>query len=69
MSEQPAGKKQHEARAAKLYDLDAAKGQIKLKNKKCPRCGNFMAHHKNPVDRWTCGSCTFTEYAEKKSAA
>jgi small subunit ribosomal protein S27Ae len=69
MSEQPAGKKQHEARAAKLYDLDAAKGQVKLKNKKCPRCGNFMAHHKNPVDRWTCGSCTFTEYAEKKSAA
>ena len=69
MSEQPAGKKQHEARAAKLYDLDATKGQVKLKNKKCPRCGNFMAHHKNPVDRWTCGSCTFTEYAEKKSAA
>jgi small subunit ribosomal protein S27Ae len=69
MSEQPAAKKQHEARAAKLYDLDAAKGQVKLKNKKCPRCGNFMAHHKNPVDRWTCGSCTFTEYAEKKSAA
>jgi small subunit ribosomal protein S27Ae len=69
MSEQPAAKKQHEARAAKLYDLDAAKGQVKLKNRKCPRCGNFMAHHKNPVDRWTCGSCTFTEYAEKKSAA
>jgi small subunit ribosomal protein S27Ae len=69
MSEQPAVKKQHEARAAKLYDLDAAKGQVKLKNKKCPRCGNFMAHHRNPVDRWTCGSCTFTEYAEKKSAA
>ena len=69
MSEQSAVKKQHEARAAKLYDLDAAKGQVKLKNKKCPRCGNFMAHHRNPVDRWTCGSCTFTEYAEKKSAA
>jgi len=69
MSEQPAVKKQHEARAAKLYDLDAAKGQVKLKNKKCPRCGNFMAHHRNPVDRWTCGSCTFTEYTEKKSAA
>lgn len=69
MSEQPAVKKEHEARAAKLYDLDAAKGQVKLKNKKCPRCGNFMAHHRNPVDRWTCGSCTFTEYTEKKSAA
>ena len=69
MSEQQAGKKEHEARASKLYDLDAAKGQIKLKNKKCPRCGNFMAHHRNPVDRWTCGSCTFTEYGEKKSFA
>jgi small subunit ribosomal protein S27Ae len=66
MSEQPAGKKEHEARAAKLYDLDAAKGQIKLKNKKCPRCGSFMAHHKNPMDRWTCGSCSFTDYVEKK---
>jgi small subunit ribosomal protein S27Ae len=65
MSEQQAGKKKHEARASKLYDLDAAKGQIKLKNKKCPRCGNFMAHHKNPVDRWTCGSCSFTDYVEK----
>jgi small subunit ribosomal protein S27Ae len=69
MSEQQAAKKEHEARAAKLYELDAAKGQIKLRNKKCPRCGNFMARHKNPVDRWTCGSCSFTDYVEKKSSA
>ena len=68
MSEQPAAKKEHEARAAKLYDLDAAKGQIMLKNKKCPRCGNFMAHHRNPVDRWTCGSCSFTDYVGKNPA-
>jgi small subunit ribosomal protein S27Ae len=68
MGEQPPAKKEHEARAAKLYDLDAAKGQIKLKNKKCPRCGNFMAHHKNPVDRWTCGSCSFTDYVGKNPA-
>jgi len=68
MSEQPAAKKEHEARAAKLYDLDAARGQIKLKNKKCPRCGNFMAHHKAPVDRWTCGSCSFTDYVGKNPA-
>jgi len=60
-------KKRREARASKLYDLDPSKGQIKLKNKKCPRCGNFMAHHMSPMERWTCGSCTFTEYAEKKS--
>jgi small subunit ribosomal protein S27Ae len=38
-----------------LYDLDLARGQSKLKNKKCPRCGTFMAHHKNPIERWTCG--------------
>lgn len=69
MSEEQAPKKQHEARAAKLYDLDASKGQAKLRNKKCPRCGNFMAHHKNPVDRWTCGSCSFTDYVEKKGTA
>ena len=69
MSEQQAGKKQREARASRLFDLDAAKGELKLRNKKCPRCGNFMAHHKSPVDRWTCGSCSFTDYVEKKSSA
>ncbi len=67
MSEQQVAKKEREARAAKLYDLDAVKGQAKLKNKKCPRCGNFMGHHKSPVERWTCGSCSFTDYVEKKS--
>jgi len=65
MGEEPS-KKQHEARASKLYDLESAKGQIRLKNKKCPRCGNFMAHHKKPVERWTCGSCSFTDYVESK---
>ena len=45
-----------------------AKWQITLKNKKCPRCGNYMAHHKKPVERWTCGSCSFTDYAERKTA-
>jgi len=65
MSEEPS-KKQREARASKLYVLESAKGQIKLKNKKCPRCGNFMAHHKKPVERWTCGSCSFTDYVESK---
>jgi len=67
MSEQ-APKRVPEARASKLYDLDAGKSQVKLKNKKCPRCGNFMAHHENPVERWTCGSCSFTDYVEKKSS-
>jgi len=65
MSEEPS-KKQREARASTLYVLEPAKGQIRLKNKKCPRCGNFMAHHKKPVERWTCGSCSFTDYVESK---
>jgi len=69
MSEQQAAKKEPEARASKLYELDPSKGQTRLKNRKCPRCGNFMAHHKKPVERWTCGSCTFTEYVEKKVGA
>jgi len=68
MSEQQAPKKQAEARASTLFEVDSAKWQITLKNKKCPRCGNYMAHHKKPVERWTCGSCSFTDYAERKTA-
>ena len=50
-----------------LYDYDLEKGTIKLKNKKCPRCGNVMASHKSPVERWTCGSCSFTDYIKQVS--
>jgi len=32
------------------------------KNKKCPRCGAFMAHHREPIERWACGACSYTEY-------
>ncbi|MCY0860241.1 MAG: 30S ribosomal protein S27ae [Sulfolobaceae archaeon] len=35
---------------------------IKLKNKKCPRCGSVMAHHMKPVERWHCGKCGYTEF-------
>jgi ribosomal protein S27AE len=24
-----------------------------------------MAMHKNPVKRWTCGSCNYTEYVKE----
>ena len=68
MSEKQVEKKEREARTSKLYEFDPAKGQAKLRNKKCPRCGNFMAHHMKPIDRWTCGSCSFTDYVEKKSS-
>lgn len=50
----------------KLYEFDYSKGTIKLKNKKCPRCGKIMAYHKSPVPRWHCGGCGYTEFLEKK---
>ncbi len=50
----------------KLYEYDYEKGYIKLKNKKCPRCGSIMAHHKKPVERWHCGKCGYTEFIGKK---
>ncbi|MFP3233273.1 MAG: 30S ribosomal protein S27ae [Sulfolobaceae archaeon] len=41
------------------------KDKIKLKNKKCPRCGSIMAHHMKPVERWACGKCGYTEFIGK----
>ncbi|MDH5769772.1 MAG: 30S ribosomal protein S27ae [Candidatus Bathyarchaeota archaeon] len=37
-------------------------GKLVRKLKKCPRCGVFMAFHKNPVPRWMCGKCSYTEF-------
>ncbi len=45
-----------------LYEVDYEKMTITQKNKKCPRCGRFMAHHMKPVERWHCGYCGYTEY-------
>jgi small subunit ribosomal protein S27Ae len=59
-------KKQPKARLGPLYEVDSEKGTIKLKNRKCPRCGNIMAYHKSPVERWTCGSCSFTDFVKAK---
>ncbi|MGQ4833496.1 MAG: 30S ribosomal protein S27ae [Candidatus Asgardarchaeia archaeon] len=39
----------------KYYKIENGK-LIRLK-KKCPRCGSFMAEHK---DRWACGKCGYT---------
>ncbi|MCJ7760136.1 30S ribosomal protein S27ae [Candidatus Bathyarchaeota archaeon] len=47
-----------------LYDYSYEKKSIKLKNRKCPRCGNIMAHHMNPSQRWTCGACSYTDYVK-----
>ena len=61
-------KKQRKARLSALYEVDAQKGNAKLKNRKCPRCGNIMAYHKVPVERWTCGSCSFTDFVKTKAS-
>lgn len=59
-------KKGPKARLGTLYEIDSAKSTIKLKNQKCPRCGSIMAFHKSPVERWTCGSCSFTDFVKGK---
>ncbi|MEM4245881.1 MAG: 30S ribosomal protein S27ae [Candidatus Bathyarchaeia archaeon] len=50
------------ARLSSLYEINPQNGEIRLKNKKCPRCGSIMARHQAPVSRWTCGSCNYTEF-------
>ncbi|TMI62204.1 30S ribosomal protein S27ae [Candidatus Bathyarchaeota archaeon] len=46
-----------------LYEVSPS--GVKMKNKKCPRCGAVMAYHKQPKERWVCGSCSFTDYPTK----
>jgi small subunit ribosomal protein S27Ae len=46
---------------SRLYEVDLAKGVVKLKNKVCPRCGRLMAYHKKPIPRWHCGYCNYVE--------
>ncbi|RLI29703.1 MAG: 30S ribosomal protein S27ae [Candidatus Hecatellales archaeon] len=48
-----------------LYEYDYKTGAIKLKNRKCPRCGKIMARHNNPP-RWACGGCGYMEYIREK---
>jgi len=54
------------AHVHKVYEYDYKTGKIKLKNKKCPRCGSIMAHHLKPVERWACGKCGYTEFVTSK---
>lgn len=48
-----------------LYEYNYETRAIKLKNRKCPRCGKIMARHSDPP-RWTCGACSYTEYIREK---
>jgi len=59
-------KKKSRSRLGDLYEIDDQKVIAKLKNRKCPRCGSIMAFHKAPVERWTCGSCSFTDFIKPK---
>jgi len=40
-------------------------GKLERKRRFCPRCGDgtFMAEHS---DRYTCGSCGFTDFKQSK---
>lgn len=60
----PAKKKGPKARLRMIFDVDADKRTAKLRNKKCTRCGATMAHHKAPVERWTCGACSYTDFSK-----
>jgi small subunit ribosomal protein S27Ae len=55
------GKKTHE-----YYDIKD--GKISRKLRKCPRCGSFMALHQQPIARWSCGACSYTEYVTSEEA-
>jgi small subunit ribosomal protein S27Ae len=57
--------KQVKAYVRTRYEVDHESWTIRLKNKKCPRCGSVMAHHVKPVERWHCGKCGYTEFAAK----
>ncbi|MEM2217538.1 MAG: 30S ribosomal protein S27ae [Thermofilaceae archaeon] len=50
----------------KIYEFDYSSGTVKLKNKKCPRCGSVMAYHKQPEERYHCGKCGYTEFVRAR---
>jgi small subunit ribosomal protein S27Ae len=53
-------KRKTEKKIHTYYDIRGEKLVRRLK--KCPRCGVFMAFHKENKARWTCGKCSYTEY-------
>ncbi len=50
------------SKPSSLYDVNYDQGTVKLKNKKCSRCGRTMAKHLKPNARWACGYCGYTEF-------
>ncbi len=49
-----------------LFEYDYRSGAIKLKAEYCPRCRSIMAFHKEPIPRWYCGKCHYTEYVRTR---
>lgn len=59
-----AEKAKKETKSTKIWTLYEAKGELKRKNKTCPKCGDgyFLAKHKN---RLYCGNCHYTEFVKE----
>lgn len=54
------------AEAHRRYEFDYKSAAIRLKNRRCPRCGSIMAHHVQPEERWQCGKCGYTDFVRKR---
>ncbi len=52
-----------------MYEIDLNTGSIRLKNKKCPRCGSIMGYYRAGGERWYCGKCRYTEFVVGRSRA
>lgn len=52
-------------KTSRVWDNYEAKGELKRKNRSCPKCGAsvFMGKHKN---RWACGKCKYTEFVKEQ---
>jgi ribosomal protein S27AE len=62
MSEKPRQDKvkKEERKICDYYTIK--EGKVYRRLKKCPRCGAFMALHKNNRPRWACGGCSYTQF-------
>jgi len=59
-----AKKQKKQKKVLKIHTLYQISGnKIERKNKFCPKCKVFMGKHK---DRWSCGSCGYTEFINKE---
>lgn len=52
-----------------LFEYDYKSGVVKLRAEYCPRCRSIMAFHREPIARWYCGRCHYTEYVRVRRRA